>query len=339
MFRVAGAVVAAPIAIGLLASADPAAAQSCQSYFDRVGAAVTHAPLDVRALDNLRNQVGNSIQCNDTQKTCVARLIADAFAGEARQKKAQGAPQKDVEALAAAAASIAPTSWQVLWTLGNLEEAKKDYDKAAFYYGAVLTELKEAEDRLKTNAQGGESSACAGERESLPSRQQVVELFQSAYQASALAKSFVSPPPTREGLSGGIFVGPIRGIDVTRYPTPVEFKYDSVELTPKGVDAARFLFNFINGRNATRVVLTGHADQKGSDEYNCQLSRRRLDALGVMLNRDLRDKKVVIELVPQGKGEPVTIAPGSNLTKDQIDQVNRRIELRDRPQGIVRKCT
>jgi outer membrane protein OmpA-like peptidoglycan-associated protein len=338
MFRVVGAVVAAIVAIWFLTSPDPAAAQSCQSYFDRVGAAVTRTPLDIRALDDMRNQVGNSAQCNDTQKTCFGRLVADAFAGEARQKKAQGAPQKDVETLAAAAASIART-WQVLWTLGNLEEAKKDYDKAAFYYGATLTELKETEDRLRTNAQGGGSDACAGERESLPSRQQVVELFQSAYQASALAKSFVPPPPARDGSIGGIFVGSIRGIDVTRYPTPVEFKYDSVELTPKGVDAARFLADFINGRNATRVVLTGHADQKGSDEYNCQLSRRRLDALVVVLNRGLRDKNVVIESVPQGKGEPVTITPGSNLTQDQIDQVNRRIELRDRPQEIVRKCT
>jgi outer membrane protein OmpA-like peptidoglycan-associated protein len=337
MFRVLGAAAAAIMAVWSLASPDAAAAQSCQTYFDRAGAVVTRTPLDIRALDDLRNQVGNSAQCDDTQKTCFASLVADEFAREARQKDAQGAPRKDVEVLAVAAASIKRT-WQVWWTLASLEDAKKDYDKAALYYGATLTELKEVEDRLNTNDQGGGSYACAGERESLPSRQQVVELFQLAYQASALANSFVPPPPARDGSAGGIFVGSIRGVDVTRYPTPVEFKYDSVELTPKGVDAARFLASFINGRNAAKIVLTGHADEKGAEEYNCELSRRRLDALVAVLKRDLRDKSLVIEPVPQGKGEMVAIAPGSRLTKDQIDQVNRRVELRDRPQQIVRKC-
>jgi outer membrane protein OmpA-like peptidoglycan-associated protein len=337
MFRVLGAAVAAIMAIWFLASPDAAAAQSCQTYFDRAGAVVSRTPLDIRALDDLRNQVGNSVQCDDTQKTCFASLVADEFANEARQKDAQGAPRKDVEVLAAAAASIKRT-WQVWWTLASLEDAKKDYDKAALYYGATLTELKEAEDRLKTNDQGGGSYACAGERESLPNGQQVVELFQLAYQTSALANSFVSPPPRRDGSAGGIFVGSIRGVEVTRYPTPVEFKYDSVELTPKGVDAARFLASFINGRNAGKIVLTGHADEKGAEEYNCKLSQRRLDALVAVLKRDLRDKSLVIEPVPQGKGEMVAIALGSDLTKDQIDQVNRRVELRDRPQQIVRKC-
>ena len=101
--------------------------------------------------------------------------------------------------------------------------------------------------------------------------------------------SFVPAPTTRDGSFGGVFLGSLRGLKVTQHPVPVEFQYGSVELTPKGQSAAAFLLEFINRNESRTVVLTGHADRKGDEKFNCELSRKRLDALVAVLKPKLRE--------------------------------------------------
>ena len=65
--------------------------------------------------------------------------------------------------------------------------------------------------------------------------------------------------------------------------------------------------------------------------------RSEHDAVVSFMKRNLR-RDVSIEAIPQGRGEPSEGVETSTLAQNQIDQVNRRTELRDRPELIVRKC-
>ena len=319
---------------------DPAEAQSCQQYYDRASATMTRSPPDLGALDALRTQVNASAQCGEVQKTCFNALVADAYARRAGDLSAgssgSGTDPTEAEQLAFRAASIART-WVVLWTLADLAQRRKNYDQAALHYKSALTELSDVSKRIETYEQTGKSYVCAGEKEDFPTAAQREQLAALSSQADALSKSFVPAPPTRDGSFGGIFAGASRGLVVNRFPIPVEFKFDSVELTQKGKDAAAFLSEYIRKTAPEKVVLTGHADQKGSDEYNCQLSKRRLDALIGQIQSEV-PRGITFVAIPQGKGEPFAVVDGSEFTPDEIDQINRRIELRDRAEEVVRKC-
>lgn len=315
---------------------EKAAAQSCQQYYDQAYQAARRSPIDVNALDVLRTQVGNSAQCDEVQKTCFAYLVADAYARRAGETQTGGGRTNEAEALAIRAAATGRT-WRVLWTLASLAQNRKDYDKAAGFYKAALTELADVEKRIETYERTKKSYICPGEKEDLPTPAQAVELMRLSSQADALSKAFVPAPKTRDGSFGGIFIGQLRGVTVNKYPLPVEFKFDSTELTEKGKDAVRFISDYVKQTSPEKVVLTGHADRKGSDDYNCQLSKRRLDALIGQLQREA-SRNVTFVGIPQGKGDPFPIVEGSDFTQDEIDQINRRVELRDRPDEIVRKC-
>ncbi|MCK1389033.1 OmpA family protein [Bradyrhizobium sp. 21] len=322
---------AALVLVGQCFSVAPTRAQSCQGYYDRARTSLARDSSDLGTLDRLRGMVSNSGQCTEVEKTCFAYLIADSYSQAISDLQAKGLPPQKLQELAAAGGSVART-WRMLWTMADLAENAKNYDQAALFYKSSLTALSDVESRIQ---QGARSFVCPDEERALPSAKQAAELIRLAEQADALATNFVPAPPTRDGSFGGIFVGKLRGIEVVNFPIPIEFRYDSTELTQKGTDAANFLLSFINRSDVPRIVLTGHADQKGSDDYNCKLSGRRLDALIAFMKPAMR-KSVTIEAVPQGKGEPFPIVEGSKLSQDEVDQINRRIELRDRK--VQRKC-
>lgn len=323
--------VGALLALAQFFSSAPAAAQSCQAHYDKLRSSLAQNPSDLATLDQLAGVVKNSSQCTEVEKTCFAHMVADSYSQAIGDMQAKGVAQQKLQDLAGAGAQIART-WRMLWTMADLAENAQNYDEAALFYKSSLTALSDVESRIK---QGARSFVCPGEERALPSAKETAELIRLAEQADALATKFVPAPPTRDGSFGGIFVGKLRGIEVVNFPIPIEFKYDSTELTQKGTDAANFLLSYINGSDLPRIVLTGHADQKGSDDYNCKLSKRRLDALIAHMKPSMR-KSVTIEAIPQGKGEPFEIVEGSKLSQDQVDQINRRIELRDRQ--VQRKC-
>jgi len=73
-------------------------------------------------------------------------------------------------------------------------------------------------------------------------------------------------------------------------------------------------------------TLTGHADERGTQEYNLDLSRQRLDTV----ERQLRAGGFAgkLELVPKGKSEPFTGVDRTKYALEDIYQLDRRVELR-----------
>jgi outer membrane protein OmpA-like peptidoglycan-associated protein len=108
-------------------------------------------------------------------------------------------------------------------------------------------------------------------------------------------------------------------------PVPITFVYDEPNFTAEGQKAAALLAEYLQLRRLDNVVLSGHADERGSDQYNMELSQLRLERVA----RFLRDNgyKGQLSLLPKGKSEPYAGIDRSHLPKEQVFQLDRRVEL------------
>lgn len=112
-------------------------------------------------------------------------------------------------------------------------------------------------------------------------------------------------------------------------PSPITFVYDEDTLTEPGRKEIAALTEFLRQRRFETITLTGHADSRGSDEYNMELSRRRLESVTRFLRAAGYTGKVV--LMPMGKREPFATAQREGMSKEDAFQLDRRVELRASP--------
>lgn len=104
----------------------------------------------------------------------------------------------------------------------------------------------------------------------------------------------------------------------------VLFEFDSDDLVIGGADdTLKRLVGYLNEKPAfTRLVIEGHTDSVGTDEYNMDLSKRRASTIKKWLVSRFRLDANKIEFV--GKGERFPIADNGNY---QGRQLNRRVEF------------
>jgi outer membrane protein OmpA-like peptidoglycan-associated protein len=110
-------------------------------------------------------------------------------------------------------------------------------------------------------------------------------------------------------------------------PTPITFVYNEATFTREGRQAAARLAAFLVARQPKIVSLTGHADERGSDGYNLELSRQRLATVAGYLR--YRGYLGELELIPKGRSEPYAGIDRPALPREDAFQLDRRVELRD----------
>lgn len=108
-------------------------------------------------------------------------------------------------------------------------------------------------------------------------------------------------------------------------PAPITFVYDEATFTVAGRKEAALLTEFLRRRQLDSITLTGHADERGSDEFNMELSRRRLETVARFLREAGYTGKLV--LVPKGSREPFSNPDRDRLPKEDAFQLDRRVEL------------
>jgi outer membrane protein OmpA-like peptidoglycan-associated protein len=109
-------------------------------------------------------------------------------------------------------------------------------------------------------------------------------------------------------------------------PVPIMFQYNEANFTSEGRRAADLLIEYLKLKHLQSISLSGHADERGSDPYNMDLSRERLEAVA----RYLRDGGFSgqLDLVPKGKSEPFSGVDRSKFSGEALYQLDRRVELR-----------
>ena len=108
-------------------------------------------------------------------------------------------------------------------------------------------------------------------------------------------------------------------------PVPITFVTAETVMTADGEKAARLLAEYLRITKPHSIDLTGHADSRGPDGYNLELSRRRLLAIEHFLRAGGYEGE--LKLVPLGERAPYRGVDRSRLPLADIYQADRRVEL------------
>ncbi len=110
------------------------------------------------------------------------------------------------------------------------------------------------------------------------------------------------------------------GIAVS-FDSGILFDFDSSTLRQEGNNNLRKLVSIINRDDDTTLMIVGHTDSRGDEDYNMRLSERRAQsASGYMIAQGLSSSR--IQIVGRGEMEPLA----ENET-DAGRQLNRRVEV------------
>lgn len=102
----------------------------------------------------------------------------------------------------------------------------------------------------------------------------------------------------------------------------IYFAFDSAELTEDSEEGVNAVLSFLNGNPDVKILLEGHTDDVGSDDYNMALSERRAE--NVM--RALIDRGVSAERIKaKGCGSTQPLLP--NKLDDELNFLNRRVTM------------
>ena len=110
-------------------------------------------------------------------------------------------------------------------------------------------------------------------------------------------------------------------------PADVLFDFDKAEIRPDAAQVLAQAARLLRPHSKRRVVIEGHTDAKGNDQYNQQLSERRAQAVKQWLQER---EKLKIALETRGWGSKRPVAPNTKPAgSDDPEgrQKNRRVEI------------
>ena len=102
----------------------------------------------------------------------------------------------------------------------------------------------------------------------------------------------------------------------------VYFEYDEFTLTSKSIQALKGVVELMNKNNKITLSLEGHADERGTREYNLALGQRRSESVANYLIAN-GIKRSQLSVKSYGEERPLSL--GSN---DSAWSKNRRVEIR-----------
>jgi peptidoglycan-associated lipoprotein len=102
---------------------------------------------------------------------------------------------------------------------------------------------------------------------------------------------------------------------------PVYFNYDRAEITPETRQALDAKLPLLTANADLRLRLSGHADERGSDEYNIALGQRRAAAVWhYLIGHGIAEAR--LEIVSFGEERPIC-----QVAAESCWWQNRRVEF------------
>ncbi|MGO7180939.1 DUF4384 domain-containing protein [Rhizobium brockwellii] len=287
----------------------------CTALLDKLNTAV--AAKDIGAAAAEADAIAVSADCGQFQVNAQRRVAALRLSA-AQEMMAANQPVADYEPLLVAADSP-QVLWQASATLGEIYFSSRRFADAAADYQQAIEIIKNETRTPKA-----------------PSAETISDLIQRAAQARILAANPTSDNPEgsfvpaekdhRSGVLGGIYSENVRGIVPVSIPVPITFDFNKSSFTSIGTEAAEELLEALKEQKPGRIILIGHTDRRGGDDYNQKLSERRAQAVADFLKSNGLD--ATIDAEGRGASEPVDVTATANLTEDDVDALNRRVEWR-----------
>jgi len=138
--------------------------------------------------------------------------------------------------------------------------------------------------------------------------------------ASGAATSGVSTAGV-SGMASGQSANPLKDPNNILSKRSVYFEYDSFAVADQYKPIIEAHIKYLNGNRTAKVTLQGHADERGSREYNIALGQKRADAVKRMMTL-LGVQELIVETVSFGKEKP------KNLGHDEAAWAeNRRVDI------------
>jgi len=114
---------------------------------------------------------------------------------------------------------------------------------------------------------------------------------------------------------------PLENPDSLLYKRVIYFDFDRSEVPNEYLDLVRAHAEYLAANPYTTVTLQGHADERGSREYNIALAERRADAVKRLMAAE-GASPVQINTVSYGEEQPVAAGHSEDAWA-----LNRRVEI------------
>ena len=102
----------------------------------------------------------------------------------------------------------------------------------------------------------------------------------------------------------------------------VYFEYDQYNLTAKSIQALKGVSELMNRNSKITISIEGHADERGTREYNLALGQRRAESVANYLISNGVNRN---RMITKSYGEERPLSLGSN---DVAWSKNRRVEIK-----------
>lgn len=103
----------------------------------------------------------------------------------------------------------------------------------------------------------------------------------------------------------------------------LNFIFDTATLVPASKKEIERILGVFGNKKVSRILVEGHTDSKGSEEYNLQLSERRAQTVANYLKDGLNLKDEQVTAIGFGELRPIAT---NNTEKGRL--MNRRVDLR-----------
>ena len=284
-----------------LAGATASWAQTdCEQLLAALNAALAKA--DLSATIAAAKPILGSAECPAETRREVGVKVALAHVREADQTQD---PASQLTILESGMAYAQP--WKLMKLIGDLRRkvpasGKIDYAAASLAYQSALADI--ADKKSVPNP---------------PPNEVIQELIELANESRMLSSTFVP--------GDVLLTRSLRDVAVESVPVPVQFVRGRNEMTPLGEQYAAEMLRLLSEQGHPRVLLVGHTDPDGSDQYNLTLSLRRAQALrSYLVEHGYPGSNVEAE--GHGRREPLVLANASDYSQAQIYQMLRRVEVK-----------
>lgn len=101
----------------------------------------------------------------------------------------------------------------------------------------------------------------------------------------------------------------------------INFQFNSAEILPESYSVLRQIYEVLNNNAAMKIRIEGHTDNRGTDEYNMNLSLKRSESVKKFFTKlGIEENRILAE----GKGESKPVADNET---EMGRSLNRRVEI------------